>query len=47
MVTGTKPVNAAKAGGFQFVMYSCQTSSVTYPLLSTGYPLAHRCRPQW
>ena len=29
-----------------FLMYSLMISSVTFPLLATKYPLAHRCCPQ-
>ena len=33
--------------GFWFLIYSFQTSSVTFPLEATQYPLAHRCCPQY
>src|SRR5262250_2781495 len=35
------------SGAFWFLMYSAHTSSVTFPLLATQYPRAHRCCPQY
>ena len=35
------------SGGVWFLMYSTHTSSVTFPLLATQYPLAQRCWPQY
>ena len=36
-----------RLGGVWFFMYSNQTSSVTFPLDPTQYPLAQRCWPQY
>ena len=35
--------SSSGSGVFWFRMYSFHTSSVTFPLVATQYPLAHRC----
>src|SRR5262249_49187705 len=39
--------SSSGSGALWFLMYSVQTSSVTFPLLATQYPRAHRCWPQY
>src|SRR5476649_479271 len=34
------------SGAVWFLIYSAHTSSVTFPLLATQYPLPHKCWPQ-
>ena len=35
--------SSSGSGGFWFLMYSFHTSSVTFPLVATQYPRAHKC----
>jgi hypothetical protein len=39
--------SSSGSGGFCSSIYRFQTSSVTFPLVATQYPRAHRCWPQY
>ena len=43
----TTSKSSSGSGGVWFLMYSFHTSSVTFPLVATQYPRAHRCWPQY
>src|SRR5471030_2843163 len=38
--------SSSGSGAVWFLIYSAHTSSVTFPLLATQYPLPHKCWPQ-